>query len=54
MFDTLPGASIPDLLASHARLAGMPVTRVFPGHFGVFDGDRLRALAETYRREKGA
>lgn len=52
LFDTLPGASIPDLLRTHARLASLPATRVFPSHFGVFDRARLSALADAYRREK--
>ncbi|EDP64501.1 Beta-lactamase-like protein [alpha proteobacterium BAL199] len=54
MFDTIPGASIPDLLATHQRLLELPVSRVFPGHFEVFDGRRLRKLIEAYRREKSA
>ena len=54
MFDTIPGASIPDLLATHQRLLDLPVSRVFPGHFEVFDGRRLRKLIEAYRREKSA
>ncbi len=54
LFDDLPGASVPDLLATHARLAALPATRVFPSHFGVFDRPRLLELAEAYRREKGA
>ncbi len=52
MFDTLPGASISDLLSTHARLAALPATRVFPGHFEVFDRARLMTLVERYRREK--
>lgn len=54
LFDTLPGASIPDLLATHRRLGDLPVTTVFPGHFGVFDAARLRALIDDYRRAKSA
>lgn len=54
LFDTVPGASIPDLLATHRRLGELPVTRVFPGHFEVFDGGRLRTLIDGYRRAKRA
>lgn len=54
MFDAIPGASIPDLLATHDRLLTLPVARVLPGHFGPFDGRHLRTLAENYRREKAA
>lgn len=54
LFDTVPGASVPDLLATHARLAALPVSRVFPSHFGVFDRSRLVELAAAYRREKAA
>lgn len=54
LFDTVPGASIPALLETHARLAALPATRVFPSHFGVFDRERLLALAAGYRRAKGA
>lgn len=54
LFDTVPGASIPDLLATHTRLEALPATRVFPSHFGVFDHARLKDLAAEYRRAKGA
>jgi len=54
LFDTVPGASIPALLETHARLAALPSTRVFPSHFGVFDRPRLLELAGDYRRAKGA
>lgn len=54
LFDAVPGASVADLLATHARLATLPVSRVLPGHFGVFDRPRLHELAAAYRREKGA
>jgi len=54
LFDTVPGASIPDLLDTHVRLASLPATRVFPSHFGVFDRLRLLELVEAYRREKMA
>ncbi|MEQ8398660.1 MBL fold metallo-hydrolase [Thalassobaculum sp.] len=52
MYDTIPGASIPDLLATHQRLLDLPVSRVLPGHFEVFDGQRLHELIESYRRGK--
>jgi glyoxylase-like metal-dependent hydrolase (beta-lactamase superfamily II) len=54
LFDAVPGASIPDLLATHRRLAALPVSRVFPGHFETFDGARMRALIDDYRRRRGA
>ncbi len=54
LFDTVPGASVPDLLETHRRLAALPVTRVFPGHFGAFERPRLLELVAAYRREKGA
>lgn len=54
LFDTVPGASIPALLETHARLVALPATRVFPSHFGVFDRTRLLELAAEYRQAKGA
>lgn len=54
LFDDVPGASVPDLLKSHARLAGLPSTRVFPSHFGVFERPRLLELMDAYRRAKQA
>lgn len=54
LFDGIPGASIADLIETHARLAELPVSRVLPSHFGTFDRARLRELVGRYRREKGA
>ena len=54
LFDTVPGASIPALLETHARLVELPSTRVFPSHFGVFDRRRLLELVAEYRRARGA
>lgn len=54
LFDTVPGASIPDLLLTHARLAELPVSRVYPGHFRSFDRPRLLQLIDDYRKGKGA
>ncbi|NQW08386.1 MAG: MBL fold metallo-hydrolase [Alphaproteobacteria bacterium] len=52
ILDAIPGADIDDLLATHRRLDALEVDRVLPGHFGVFDGARMRALTEVYRRSK--
>lgn len=53
LFMDCPGASVATLLETHARLAGLPVSRVFPGHFRAFDGPRMRQLIDGYRRDAG-
>lgn len=54
ILDAIPGANVDDLLATHRRLQALEVDRVLPGHFGVFDGWRMRELFEAYRRGKAA
>ena len=48
LYDQIPGASRAELLAAHARLAQLPVRVVHPGHYGSFDGRRLRELITAY------
>ena len=54
VLDDIPGANVDDMLASHRRLEGLAVDWVLPGHFGPFDGARLRVLLDAYRRAKAA
>ncbi len=54
ILDEIPGADVDDLLATHRRLETLDVALVLPGHFAPFDGDRMRALIDSYRRAKAA
>ncbi len=39
---------------SLGRLAELPVRRVYPDHYGPFDGARMAALIETQAADPGA
>lgn len=54
LIDDLPGASVPDYIATMKRLRGFECRLAIGGHGPVMDGPRLRALAEAYLRRKGA
>ncbi len=52
LLDTIEGAHIPDLLKSQQRLAQLPIQKVYPGHYGSFDGQRATELIATYRSDQ--
>lgn len=55
ILDEIDGASIPDLLQSHQRLAQLPIKTVYPGHYDRFSGEKARQLMAHYRaRRAGA
>lgn len=49
LLDQIEGASIPDLLHSHERLAQLPIKTVYPGHYDCFSGEKARELMANYR-----
>lgn len=50
LLDILPYSNIPDYVCSFQKMIDLApqVTRVLPGHCDIFDGDRLKELAEEY------
>ena len=53
LLDGITGASVPDYVASFRRLAGLPVSAVFPGHGGSFGRRRLLEIADGYLKSRG-
>lgn len=54
LLDDLPGASVPDYIATMQRLARLDCALVIGGHGPAMTGARMRAIAEGYLRRKGA
>lgn len=54
LLDDLPGASVPDYIATMQRLAGLDCALAIGGHGPVMDGARMRQIARAYLRTKGA
>jgi glyoxylase-like metal-dependent hydrolase (beta-lactamase superfamily II) len=52
LLDDITGASVPDYVASFRRLAGLPVSAVFPGHGDSFGRQRLLEIAEDYVKSR--
>ncbi|PZQ99825.1 MAG: MBL fold metallo-hydrolase [Cereibacter sphaeroides] len=52
LIDDIPGASVPDYLATMERLMTLDCRIVFAGHCGAFDETRMRELAQAYIRSK--
>lgn len=52
LLDDIPGASVPDYLATMERLLTLDCRIVFAGHGAPFDQARLRAIAQAYIRSK--
>lgn len=48
LLDQLPGSCVGDYLKSCERLAGLPVTTVYPGHYGIFGGGELATILRKY------
>jgi len=46
LYPAWPPEDVPSHVASLRRLRALPVTRVYPGHYGPFDGDRMRSLID--------
>jgi glyoxylase-like metal-dependent hydrolase (beta-lactamase superfamily II) len=52
LLDDIPGADIPDYLATMRRLAELDVRIVYGGHGQPFDGMRMRQIARDYIRTR--
>jgi len=52
LVDNLPGSNIEDYLQTMARLAGLDVDIVYPGHNEPISGDEMRMIAAGYLRTK--
>jgi glyoxylase-like metal-dependent hydrolase (beta-lactamase superfamily II) len=52
LLDDIPGASVPDYLATMTRLLTLDCRLVLAGHGAPFDQSRLRSIARTYIRSK--
>lgn len=52
LYDTIPGASIEQLLVSHESLRQLNPKTVYPGHFQPFDGQRMADLIDAYARKQ--
>ena len=50
LLDELPESNIADYVSSMRRLMTLSVHKVYPGHEGTFDGDRLLQLIDGYLR----
>lgn len=53
LVDDVPGASVPDYLATMERLRGLDIRLGLGGHGPAFDRARMVAIAEAYLRAKG-
>lgn len=53
LVDDVPGASVPDYLATMERLCGLDIRLGLGGHGPAFDRARMVAIAEGYLRAKG-
>jgi len=53
LYDAIPGASAARLLASHRRLAALPVRLACPGHGALLDETAFRARIAAHARSKG-
>lgn len=53
LVDDVPGASVPDYLATMERLRGLDIRLGLGGHGAPFDRARMVAIAEGYLRAKG-
>jgi glyoxylase-like metal-dependent hydrolase (beta-lactamase superfamily II) len=53
LVDDVPGASVPDYLATMERLRGLDIRLGLGGHGPAFDRRRMVAIAEGYLRAKG-
>jgi glyoxylase-like metal-dependent hydrolase (beta-lactamase superfamily II) len=54
LLDDIPGASVPDYIATMQRLARFDCRLVLPGHGAPFGGATLQRIARDYLRAKGA
>lgn len=52
LLDDIPGASVPDYLATMTRLMTLDCRLILAGHGAPFDRARLHAIARTYIRSK--
>jgi glyoxylase-like metal-dependent hydrolase (beta-lactamase superfamily II) len=52
LLDDIPGASVPDYLATMTRLLTLDCRLVLAGHGAPFGQQRLRAIAQSYIRSK--